>query len=79
MTNTSEPEFRTEEEIVDRANELARKFYAGMGYAVPDNFKFYESSHPQEWLCWDMAVVAFAMIEGTDVKQALEHVEDEKV
>ena len=44
--------FRTDLEIIEETNELARLFYKRKGYQVPDNHKFYEFNrinyHPHE-------------------------------
>lgn len=61
----------TEQEIVDTANDLARTYYHMMGYIVTHDFKFYNAIHPQEKLCWDMAVCAFEILKETDVENAL--------
>lgn len=67
---------KTDQEIVDQCNQLARVFYKSMGCQVPDGFKFWESVHPQEIGCWHMAVAAYEHIEGTDVEDALSSVID---
>lgn len=36
-------------------NELAREFYALMGYNVQEGFDFTKSKHPQERLCFELA------------------------
>lgn len=68
---------RTEKQIVDDANELARGFYKLMGYEVKEGFRFDLSCHPQERTCWNMAVLAYDFIQGTDVEGALATCEDE--
>lgn len=67
---------KTERQIVDDCNALARQFYKMQGCEVPDDFKFYESRHPMEQGCWNLAVLAYDHIEGTDVEDALAQVED---
>jgi hypothetical protein len=62
---------RTDEQIVQVANSLARDFYAFMGYEVPEGYRFDQAKHPQERLCWRLAVRAFDVIEYTDVEEAL--------
>lgn len=64
-------EYKTPKQIVDECNELARKFYAMHRYEVPDGYKFYLANHPQEVGCWEMAVIAYEHIEGTDVEDCL--------
>ncbi len=67
---------KTDREIVDECNALARSFYKMQGCEVPDGFKFYEATHPMEAGCWNMAVLAYDHIEGTDVDSALSGIED---
>lgn len=67
---------KTEKQIVDDTNKLARLFYKMSGNAVPDGDKFYEAHHSAEVLCWDMAMAAYDHIEGTDVIDALCEIED---
>ncbi len=67
---------KTEQQIVEDCNALARQFYKMQGCKVPDDFKFYEAHHPMEVRCWNMAVLAYDHIEGTDVDDCLSHVED---
>ena len=66
---------RTDQEIVDQTNALARKFYEMQGYKVPDDFKFYLAHHPQEVAAWDMAVTAQLELTDTDADDALRNVE----
>jgi hypothetical protein len=66
---------RTDEQIVQTANVLAREFYALMGNKVPKGYRFDQAKHPQEQLCWQMAVRAFEVIEYTDVEEALSGIE----
>lgn len=67
---------KTDQEIVESANALARKFYSALGYRVPAGYRFDKASHPQERACWNMAGIAFDHIEGTDVSEALAATED---
>ncbi len=63
--------------LVRRCNRLARKFYAMQGYEVRKGFKFYDSMHPQERGCWNMAVAAYEHIRGDEVDGALDELRDE--
>ena len=63
---------KTDEEIVKQANELARRFYAALGYQMREEYKFYEATHPQEIMVWNMAVEAYEYIECTDVEDVLD-------
>lgn len=64
-----------EQEIVDKANALARKFYAMQGYAVPEGYKFHEAHHPQEMGMWEMAREAMLFLTGTDPDDAVACIE----
>ncbi len=65
------------QEIVDKANDFARQVYAMHGNVVPDGYKFYEATHPQETACWAIAVAAADHYEGTDVTDALNELQEE--
>lgn len=67
---------KTEKEIVEECNSLARCFYGMQGYKVPDDFKFYNDHHPMEIRCWDMAVLAYNHIQGTDIEDCLNILEE---
>lgn len=71
-------ENRTEREIVDACNELARMFYKGHGYDVPEDYKMYDATHPQELGMWNLAVMAYDHIEGTDVEDCLNQLRDDE-
>ena len=58
-------------DLVKECNALAMRFYAEMGYRAKPNYKFHESTHPQELMCWRMAVVAYDHVNGTDIENAL--------
>lgn len=61
----------TEKQVINRTNDLARRFYEMQGCVVPRKYKFWQATHPAERLCWDMAVVAMEHIAKTDVENAL--------
>lgn len=63
-------------EIIETARSLARKLYARMGCAVPAGYRFEDATHPQERLCWQMACDAFETIDGTEIAEVLEEIED---
>lgn len=62
---------RTNKELIQEANELARKIYIRQGYEVPKGYRFDQAHHPQEIDCWLLAVMAYNHIEGTDIENAL--------
>ena len=63
--------------IVADANRMARIFYSLLGYQVEDGYRFDRATHPQETAMWAMAVIAYENIEGTDVEDALNQIEDD--
>lgn len=67
----------TDQEIVDQANDLAAQFYKAHGYEVPEGYKFHEATHPHEVSMWNMAVLAYEHLTGTDLNDALCNIEDE--
>lgn len=67
---------KTEQEIVDEANRLARLFYQSFGYKSPEGFRFDQSEHPQEAGMWNLAAIAYEHIEGTDINNALHEIEE---
>ena len=68
----------TNEELVNAAIELAGEFYSMQGYSHRPGFKYWESPHPHERLCFEMACRAFEIIRGSDVMDAVSEVEDEE-
>ena len=69
---------KTDQEIVDEANGLAAQFYKAHGYEVPEGYKFHEATHPHEISMWNMAVLAYEYLTGTDLNDALSGIEDEE-
>lgn len=72
----SESGVKTDEQLVREGNELARRFYELMGYAVRDGYRFDRATHPQEKMCWDAAVVAYEHVNGSDLESALSGLDD---
>lgn len=62
---------KSNREVVDDANDLARRFYKMHGYQVSEGYRFDEATHPQEQAMWDMAVQAYKFILDLDVEDAL--------
>lgn len=60
--------FRTDKEIIEQTNELARTFYSMLGYTVPTGYKFFEVKHPMEHFCWLAACEAQLVLTKTDVQ-----------
>lgn len=70
---------RTNQEIIDQTNLLARQFYLLRGYEVPEGFRFdeqSEASHPHEIQAWQQACFAQEELTGTDVEDVLSDMED---
>ena len=68
---------KTNEEIVNKALAMAARFYSIMGYQSKLGFKFYDSTHPTELKCWQMAVDAFDDLVSIDVNAALDDMNDD--
>ncbi len=64
-------------EIVNQAIKLAGKFYQQHGYIHREGFKYWQSPHPQERLMFDMACIAFDLIQGVEVMEIVSELEDE--
>lgn len=71
---------RTNQEILQQTNELARVFYRLLGYVVPEGHRFDQgrgTAHPQERLCWQMACEAQLLLTETDVEDAIADLDEE--
>lgn len=66
-----------DKEIIKQTNDLARAFYALMGYRVSVDFDFGSATHPQEVLVWNMACIAQERLKFTDVFNLIEELDDE--
>ncbi|PAW76794.1 MAG: hypothetical protein B9S32_13735 [Verrucomicrobia bacterium Tous-C9LFEB] len=64
-------ENRSDSDIVDQTNALAREFYRLMGYVVRDGYRFDQAHHPQEKMCWAMACHAQETLTETDPNDVL--------
>ncbi len=67
---------RTDEQIIEQTNELARALYALRGYIVRDNYLFYHVTHPHEVEAWNAACLAQEMLTQTDVPTILDEMEE---
>lgn len=70
-------EEKSNEQLVKAGNDLARMFYAAHGYQVPEGYRFDQAGHSQERSMWNLTVIAFYAIEGTDLVYALDELEAE--
>lgn len=78
MSGPGNVEGKTDRQLVDDANELARHFYKSFGYVTHDDYKFHEATHPQERGCWNLAVIAYEFLTDTDLENALAGIEEEE-
>lgn len=67
---------RTDQEIVDQTNELARRLYAIRGYTVKPGYRFDKATHPHEVEAWTGACDAQTFLTGTDPRDALDNIEE---
>ena len=65
----------TDDEVVEKAEKLARRFYLMMGYVRPSDFKMREATHPQAIMCWEMACEAFDELLSTNPEDAVDNIE----
>jgi hypothetical protein len=65
------PARKTDREIVEGANALARALYELRGYVTREGYRFDKATHPHEVEAWRAAVLAYEHINGTDVENAL--------
>jgi len=68
---------RTEQEIVDETNDLARIILAQAGYQVPDGHKFYEDADPRSKQSWQRACEIMEHMTATDPNDALANLDDD--
>lgn len=66
---------RTSKQIIAECNSLASMFYQMRGRIERPRFKFYEATHPEEVECWEFACYAYDHIEGTDVQDIVDNLE----
>lgn len=73
---------RTDQEIVDQTNELARIClrFIGTGYEVPENYRFYvhlgDRRYPRENKAWEAACAVQEFMTATDPNDALASLEE---
>lgn len=68
---------RTDREIIEQTNELARRLYALRGYAVAEGYRFDRAFHPHAREAWAGACVAQQLLTDTDPDDALSEEEEE--
>lgn len=67
---------RTEQQVIDQTNELARKLYELRGYNAREGYRFDQATHPHEVEAWEGACAAQRMLTDTDPMDALADIED---
>ncbi|MCO5066879.1 MAG: hypothetical protein M9924_21155 [Rhizobiaceae bacterium] len=69
---------RTDEEIVNQTNMLARLClrYLGTGYEVPLDHKFYEAADPRSNAAWKQACEIQKLLTNTDPNDALTNLDE---
>lgn len=68
---------RTNQEIVDQTNAIARIIYSHDGYEVPNGYRFDKATHPQETSAWSAACDIQLYMTQTDPNDALQEIEDD--
>jgi hypothetical protein len=68
---------RSDVELRDLANQLARDFARVMGVTVPDGHRFDLATNARERQIWTLAEAAFDRLEQTDLQNVLDELEDE--
>lgn len=68
---------RSDREIVEQTNVLARQLYWLRGYEVPEGYRFDRASHPHQREAWAGACAAQLLLTDTDPDDALQGEEEE--
>lgn len=69
---------KTDNQIVDEVNELARFIYEKQGYSVKEGYRFDKSEYVGENWCWSIAADIHEMYTDDDVDCALDNLEEEE-
>jgi hypothetical protein len=67
---------RTDQQIVDQTNALARELYRLRGYTVEEGYRFDKATHPHEREAWRGACIAQELLTETEVENALMELEE---
>lgn len=67
---------RSEQQIINQTNELARDLYALRGYNVEKGYRFDQATHPHEVEAWQGACAAQLLLTDTDPMEALVELEN---
>jgi hypothetical protein len=65
----------TNEEIIEKAERLARLFYELDGFVVPPEFLFHRSENPRAKEIWARVVLAFEELLQTPLRDVVEEME----
>jgi hypothetical protein len=71
---------RTDKEIVDQTNAIARIIYFNMGYEVEEGTEFHTPTinrHPQETICWNAACDIQDLMTQTSPEDAVDNLQDD--
>ena len=71
---------RTDQEIIDQTNAIARIIYKGMGYQTPKGTEFHTEAvnrHPHERSCWNSACEIQELMTDTEVQNCIDNLEDD--
>lgn len=65
---------KTDLELVNDCNYVAREFFRLLGYCAPADYKFYRSGYPRAALAWTMAKTAAEWLCGHEMDDAVDSV-----
>ena len=68
---------RTDQEIFEQTNKLARRFYSIIGKEVEEDYRFDLADHPEEKLMWEFACEAQLELTDTDINDVLLEIQDD--
>jgi len=63
---------RSNKQIINQTNELARILYLQRSYLKQEGYRFDRATHPQEKEAWQAACIAQRLLTDTDPEDALE-------
>ena len=66
-------EGRSDQQIVDQTNQLARLLYELRGYSVLEGYRFDLATHPHEVEAWRGACAAQNLLTDTDPQDAVDN------
>lgn len=64
---------KSDQQVIDQTNALARGLYALRGYRVPEGYRFDTATHPHEVEAWSGACLAQNMLCDTDPMDAVDN------